>query len=102
MNVIATHKGSRARAAVWVVVVAVMAGAFLINGFHRSIIGSFVSVLGWFALGAAQAYRSTFDTPVTAANVGERGLVKYRAARFVALFALLAIVVGLAFRAHDL
>jgi hypothetical protein len=101
MNVIAAHKGSRVLAAIWVVVGTTVPILF-INGFHRSPIGSLLSALGWFAFGAAQAYRSNFDTPVTAVSAGEKRFEHYRIARFVTLLAFLMVVVGLAFRAHDL
>jgi hypothetical protein len=101
MNVIATHKGSRVLAAIWVVVGTAIPILFM-NGFHRSPIGSLLSALGWLAFGAAQAYRSNFDTPVTAVSAGQKRFGHYRVARFVTLIAFLMVVVGLAFRAHDL
>jgi hypothetical protein len=101
MSVIAAHKGSRARAAFCIVVGTAIAVMF-INGLQRSPIGSLVSALGWLALGAAQAYRATFDTPVTAVSAGEERFEHYRVARFVTLLAFLTVVVGLAFRAHGL
>jgi hypothetical protein len=75
-----------------------MATAYVINGIQSSAIGYFIVALGWLAFGASLAYRSLFDTPVTAANASESARASYRFARYVTLFAFLTIIVGIAIR----
>jgi hypothetical protein len=96
MALIAAQKASRARAVVWLALGAIMAAANVIGAIQTSGIGYLVGALGWLALGAAQSYRSLFNTPVSAANAKETARAHYRLAQFVALFAFLTIIVGIA------
>ena len=98
MTLIAAQKASRARAVVWLALGVIMAIAYVIEGIRSSAIGVVVIALGWLTLGAAQSYRSLFNTPVTAANASERARAHYRIARVVALISFLAIIIGIAIR----